>query len=67
MGTTACCRGAWHRARRTRTQYYETDKTGRKVMKQEGNEAVEEKRRAVVIRKRGELWKVEEERMKRGE
>ena len=47
------------------------DKTGRRqdrqVMKQEGDEAVEEKRRAVASRKRGELWKVAGERMKRVE
>ena len=38
---------------------------GRHVMKQAGDEAVKERRRAVAIRKQGELWKLGEERMKR--
>ena len=50
-----------------RSRYWGTDETGRYVMKQAVDEAVEERRRAVASRKQGELWKVGEERMKRGE
>ena len=44
-----------------------TDETGRQVMKQAGDGVVEERRRAVASRKQGELWKLGEERIKRGQ
>ena len=46
--------------------YHAHRRQGRKMMKQAGNEAGKERRRAVVSRKQGKLWKVAEERIKRG-